>query len=607
MPRITTGSRRADPAAAALLIVVGAAMLYVSWLRWPDVIVDFGREVYVPWRITEGDVLYRDLRYWNGPLSPYVNSLIFRVFGVSIMAVEAANLLVIAAITWLAYALFSRRGGRGPAATACAVFLALFAFAQYYWTGNFNFMAPYSHELTHGTLIALAGIYALALYLERRAPVYIFAVGLAAGLALLTKLEVTLGVVGAAATGLALVLWTERPGRARLARLLALFLAGLFIPLLVFVLYLGRELGAGEALRGVFGSWLIITGTDVSAGKFQRDVMGTSDPWGNVLRMLYVTLWYLVLLVPAAVGYFLRRTAGVRTYGPALSFVVTAAVLLYFINAVPWLELARPLPIFAAAITLALFAALVAGRFEAGAPARYIPMISFGVFSLAMLLKMVLNVHVPHYGFALAMPATLLTVHALLAWAPGVVERAAVPSGLFRSAAYAAVIVMALWHAALSARVYSMKDYTVRGEAAGDVVVAYDPRVKPDGAAVEEALKEIDGFMAQGETFAVLPEGVMLNYLARRTNPTGFINFVPSELTMFGEDEIQRAFEARPPDYVILAHKDTSDYGPRFFGRDYGRGLYGWIVSNYAPFHLIGAPPLRSDRFGILILKRVVP
>ncbi|MFQ5465734.1 MAG: glycosyltransferase family 39 protein, partial [Thermodesulfobacteriota bacterium] len=574
---------------------------------WPDVIVDFGREVYVPWRITEGDVLYRDLQYWNGPLSPYVNSLIFRVFGASIMAVEAANLLVIAAITWLAYALFSRRGGRGPAAAACAVFLALFAFAQYYWTGNFNFMAPYSHELTHGTLIALAGIYALARYLERRAPVFIFAVGLAAGLALLTKLEVTLGVAGAATTGLALVLWTERPRRARLARILALFLAGLFIPVLFFVVYLGQTLGVGAALRGIFGSWLIVTGTDVSAGKFQRDVMGTSDVAGNILRMLYVTLWYLALLVPVAVGYLLRRSPFIKAYGPVLSFVVTAGILLYFMKAIPWLEVARPLPLFVSTITLALFAALAAGRFEAGAPARYIPMISFGVFSLAMLLKMVLNVHVPHYGFALAMPAALLTVHALLAWAPGAVERARGPSGVFRSAVYAAVLVMAVRYATLSAGVYSMKNYTVRGEAGGDVVVGYDPGIKPDGAAVEAALKEIAGVMAPGETFAVLPEGVMLNYLARRMNPTGFINFVPSELTMFGEGEIQKAFETRPPDYVILAHKDTSDYGPRFFGRDYGTSLYGWIVSNYSPFHLIGAPPLRSDRFGILILKRRGP
>ena len=44
-----------------LILIVGAVMLFWSWGTWPDVLVDFGRELYVPWRITQGDTLYRHL------------------------------------------------------------------------------------------------------------------------------------------------------------------------------------------------------------------------------------------------------------------------------------------------------------------------------------------------------------------------------------------------------------------------------------------------------------------------------------------------------------------------------------------------------------------
>ena len=70
------GGRLAGPLTIAL---AGAAMLAWTWGTWPNVLVDFGRELYVPWRLTEGEVLYRDIAYFTGPLSPYLNALWFRL------------------------------------------------------------------------------------------------------------------------------------------------------------------------------------------------------------------------------------------------------------------------------------------------------------------------------------------------------------------------------------------------------------------------------------------------------------------------------------------------------------------------------------------------
>jgi hypothetical protein len=105
----------------------------------------------------------------------------------------------------------------------------------------------------------------------------------------------------------------------------------------------------------------------------------------------------------------------------------------------------------------------------------------------------------------------------------------------------------------------------------------------------------------------VFPDGEMINYLARRRNPTPFIKFAPPEVIMFGEDRILAAFRAHPPDLVLLAHKDTAEYGVRFFGQDYAQGLFEWVIDHYRPLRLIGYPPLRDERFGILILSRKRP
>ena len=60
------------------------ALTWWSWRKWPDPLIDFGRELYVPWQITEGRVLYRDIESLFRPLFPYVNALWFRLFGVSL-------------------------------------------------------------------------------------------------------------------------------------------------------------------------------------------------------------------------------------------------------------------------------------------------------------------------------------------------------------------------------------------------------------------------------------------------------------------------------------------------------------------------------------------
>jgi hypothetical protein len=87
-------------------------MLAWTWGTWPDVLVDFGGEIHVAWRLSEGDVLYRDLAYFTGPLSPYWNALVFRVFGASLRALVAANLVVLGGIACLLHGLLVRLAGR---------------------------------------------------------------------------------------------------------------------------------------------------------------------------------------------------------------------------------------------------------------------------------------------------------------------------------------------------------------------------------------------------------------------------------------------------------------------------------------------------------------
>jgi len=141
-----------------------------------------------------------------------------------------------------------------------------------------------------------------------------------------------------------------------------------------------------------------------------------------------------------------------------------------------------------------------------------------------------------------------------------------------------------------------------------DRITGYATGVTPEPTGVKFTLDAIEELIGPEDTFVALPQGVMLNYLSKRENPSGFLNFLPSEVEMFGEEKMLQRLKSSSPRFILLVHTDSSDDGFRFFGQDYGFGIYSWIQSEYTPVRKIGAMPFREpEKFGILILKRNEP
>src|SRR5438477_6742925 len=79
------------------LLAVGAGMTYWTWGRLGEPVVDFGRELYGAWHLTQGGAAWHDA-YLFGPLSPYVNALWFSLLGHSANALMIGNLLILGGI-----------------------------------------------------------------------------------------------------------------------------------------------------------------------------------------------------------------------------------------------------------------------------------------------------------------------------------------------------------------------------------------------------------------------------------------------------------------------------------------------------------------------------
>ena len=65
----------------ALIALFALLMLTITWRRWPDILVDFGAQLYTAWQLASGKKLYVDVAHVYGPLSPFLYAGAFRVFG----------------------------------------------------------------------------------------------------------------------------------------------------------------------------------------------------------------------------------------------------------------------------------------------------------------------------------------------------------------------------------------------------------------------------------------------------------------------------------------------------------------------------------------------
>ena len=584
---------------AALVALAFGSLAALTWEGWPDLLMDFGRELYLAWRLSAGDVLYRDVASFYGPLSPYVNALCFRLLGAGVRTLALVNMAILAASTAALWWLVRRGSARGPlAATAAAVlFLALCGFAQRVDSGSFNFVAPYSHEATHGFALACAAALAALRLMETGRTVWAAVAGALVGLSFLTKPESFLAAAGTSVACLAIACLRQEPGRRRTRPLAAWVLAAVLPPAAAFAL-LAAAMPASEAWRGLIGSWAYVRHEELTSLPYFAWSMGTNDVRGNLGTIAGAAGAEVVLFGLAAAAAAAFEARGPARAWIALAVAAATVAVLATRDASVWVHVARPLPLWAAAGVAASACGLWrAWRDEAAFP-RHAARFALALFALLLLPRMLLHSRLYHYGFVLAAPAVVLLAAALLDWIPDALERAGRAGTVFRAAALAALAVAAAASVQLTRSWMTRKRWVV-GEGSDRM------RTDVRGPYVTATLDALRPLLRPEDTLVVLPEGVMINYLLRRRSATPYATLLPTDVAIFGERAWLDALRRDPPAFIVLVHRDTREYGPRFLGLDYGLEVAGWISAHYRPAGRAGDPPLRpTSTFGIAALRR---
>jgi hypothetical protein len=577
-------------AGLAVVAVAFVVLAVITWRKWPNVLIDFGLQLYLPWQIDRGAVLYRDLHYLSGgPLSQYFNALLFKIFGVSFRTLIFANLAITGGLLVLIYRRFL-------ATTICLGIVLVFAFSEYTVVGNYNYIAPYSHELFHGLALSILAVAFLSDWVGKQKFRYLFAAGFCFGLVFLTKPEIFVALAAGVIAAFVLAYVTLRQG-SFLAKSTAAFLVSAVIPVVGFFLYFLHREDWRDSLYSATFAWAPLWLTPVARGHYYLWCAGLDMP---VYHLCQMAIHFLcVALLVALYARLFQYGTGLGS--KRITWLVLVIPLLAAAGWFNWMNCGASLPwlsLTACVLLLRNYRTLSVER------NLTFPLL-WSVFGLVLLAKLGLFSRIWHYGVVLAMPAAVTAIFLLFWLLPVLLEkRHKVDPRPFRRAVWLALMI------GFGVLVYDSESwYTAKTLAVGqggDRIITFDPHLDPTGTGVQMALAWIDQNVPREGTLAVLPEGTTINYLSRRVNPTPCLDWTPTVLTAFGQANMTAAFEKKPPDYICLVTRDMAEFGVGSFGGspDYGGEVMQWVGKNYQPVYQIGKEPLRSGMFGIEILKR---
>lgn len=585
------------------MAVVFAGLTTWSWQKWSDVLVDVGPQLYAPWQISEGRVLYRDLAYFFGPLSPYFNAAAFRTFGVSIRSLACVNLVVLVIVVWLLDRFLGRAAGGRAAVLGTTFFLAVFSFSQYLNTGNYNFVLPVAHEATHGTLLCVALLAWLQAARGARRGWRRWrgaGAGLLFGLIFLTKAEFVLPaavlLAGYAAFRIHDGWWTLSDA--------ALLAMGMVIPPVAAFLAFAAVMPVREAAAAAAGALTTLLTTPISGNFFWVAGMGLSRPLQNAVETAAVGAigvggWLLCGWISRLTSKAWVARAGSATSVPVCFFAAWIGLLAVTIatlyDRLPFEALARGLPVFMIAVLVSL-----AFRWTSEPTARTEDLILLTLVGATLLLKMALNCRLSHYGFYLAPMAAM----ALVAYCLG--DRTAPcgndPHGWRRATFTGLLVGVALCYLRLSNEIYSLKDLPIG--AGADRVMGFSQLT--EHRAIKTMIDQRHDCFPVTGTLMVFPEGVILNYFLRAPSSTRYAGFLGGDAAAFGEQAVVAAMENSPPDMIAFVHRETAEFGFGRFGAhpDYGRQIVNWVTNHYDAWTTIFRPPFTDEGFGAQIYVR---
>lgn len=530
---------------ASIFSVVFFAILaiVIFWGKQGHVVIDTGRELYIPEQVMNGAVLFRDIFNIYGALAYQVNAIFYKLFGVHSNTLYIAGILTGFCIVCLIYIL-----SRQMLSRIYSLIIALSAIViGLCRCGVFGYAYAYSYAAIYGLFVVLIALIFLSKYLNEENKKYLYLSTFFAGMGFAFKYDYFPFLL----IYPLVVFWIKKENSKTILIAVASCLS---VPILSLLELFCRGLTFVDLLNTAS---LFKSIADVPSLEFFYKKHGVFPTTRWLLTDIYNFVIYFVVF-----GLFFVINK-IKSWWKLLFFglVVCACIVGSVFSQITFLPL----------LVFALFVLKIKDVFKN----KNDLVILIALLFLSLKSFFVLNVLM--YG-SLALPFVLIALILILSKYYKIDNRTLLTMSILFFVIFTGKFL------SMEIGVSNLLKYklvTDRGW------IAEAAKTSSSRLLVQKIISTTD----KNESIVILPEGHMINFLAARRSDNFYNNLIPMYVEAFGEENIINHFESNKPDYFIISSRDTSDYGHKYFCLNYAEDLCEWIFNNYHVRYKIQGEP----------------
>lgn len=534
--------------------------------------IDTGRELYIPFRMLKGEVLYRDIVNIYGALAYQVNAFLYLIFGASFNVLRVAGIINSTLIIWLFMLIsgeifpkkekiddekISDKKSKILGENGYWQFAIIPLVIGVCSLGTFNYTFPYAFAMTYGLSAFLASVLFFVKFAKNDEVNFAYLACLFAGVAVSCKYDFCIYAIF-------LALYVLVNKRISTMNVFISLASLVFVPFLSFgTLFLQgvqmADLKETFALLGAIGR--------THSLKYFYSRYSGAIPCLSVFTFGLVKT--LILVVIASVVTFAKKMCPTDKFILAMVYVFALAGLVYVgLSGYSLLAVVNVL------IFCIFYKKIVQNR----------SLLVFMISSILLSLKTFFAVNIDVYG-TYTMPMIVFSIIAFLL-SVDYTEKIEIKKFVNSFGTMLLIGLLILCGAksilTLLPKMQGKMSVITTKNTNGVINATNSVFVYPQvSKTLRETAEYIENNTKITDRIVVIPETMYLNFVTKRPADNIFDSLTPMYFETFGEEFVINHFLETRPEYFILNNRDTFDYGKRFICEDYGKQFCQFVFENY--------------------------
>ncbi len=524
-----------------LICILIIIPILFNFFSFGDFIYDCGREFLVPYEVSRGEVLIKDIFISYFPLSYQINGLLFKIFGAYADVLRAAGVFssVIFAIFIFSIAKMFTNKNKAFLITVIVAYVSMFNVSFI-----FNYILGYSYAFIYASALFTVFLYLMLKYLIEDK--FLYPAFLTLGVCFALKIEFIFVIFPCI-----FLLIYKKAGFKK--TLIALFL--FILPLLISFLALFIQ---GFNFSDL-ADYLIFFKNFISSkilAHYNKIVFHTSfADW-----ILYNLKSFKMFILPFLILFIILYLPLKKKNKPLFWILTLIFSIIFFISLIIKKHFCAQ--DYFSYLCITSFVILIYGFKNKNYPLVFLT--ASGLFLAARFNF----IYTSSYSVFI-MPAILL-VNCIF-----FVE--IIKSEPLKKTFLTFLIIISVLNAAYSILAQSCLPkrnyYTEKGlfiRPTDDLQITFEE--------VVSLIKKTP----ENSTVLVLPEGPMFNWLAGRETNLKYYQLLPNHIEAIGEEKIVNDLRKNSPDYILITNADYSIYGKSKFCDDFGQKICEFTQKNYS-------------------------